>query len=138
MKDDDNNNNNNNTCMYMMSRDEVAQALSEFMVKKVGLEGTWETFRLEITTDDGRIFRSLWFSDLNPEHAGTGLGLRSAVVSLHRQAKKCIDCGERDRRLLRFDPHRGARGTVVCVGCDQNFHCSEPLATHEAPRADLK
>lgn len=71
---------------YKLSRNEFAQALSEFMVKKAGLKGKWEVFRIEIVTDDRKVLRSLWLCDLNPESTGIGLGLDSAVLSLQEKA----------------------------------------------------
>jgi hypothetical protein len=74
------------TRAYKLSRDEIAQALSEFMVKKARLKGEWEAFRIEIVTDDRKALRPLWLCDLNPESTGIGLGFDSAVLSLQEKA----------------------------------------------------
>lgn len=66
---------------YKLSRDEIAQALSEFMIKKAKLSEAWEAFRIEIATDDRKILASLWLCDLNPESLGVGLGLDSAIYT---------------------------------------------------------
>lgn len=42
---------------------------------------------------------------------------------------RCIDCGEISVPLLRWNPFRGSRGSVVCIGCDKRPVDTKPLRT---------
>jgi len=58
--------------------------------------------------------------------------MKAGDTSPHAHDSSCVDCGESALTLLRFDPHRGPRGTIVCVRHDPNMPRSSPLRTHLA------